>query len=137
MIDHPVELIGPYADDELSPADKLRLEQHLANCTECARELALIRSITEALQRLANQPPHRSMWHVIEKKITQPLGWTLMVAGVAVWLSLGLIEWFRGELTLEWLATTAIGIGFALVLAGVAMQQYRDWRTSPYKDIHR
>lgn len=134
---HPIELIGPYADGELSPADTLRVEQHLAGCTECTRELSLIRSITEALQRLSAQPARHSMWLTIERRISSPLGWSLLVAGATVWVILGLMEWFRGELTLEWLATTAIGIGLALLLAGVGMQQYREWRTSPYKDIER
>lgn len=138
MSEHPIELIGAYADGELTPQEAARLEAHLGACTECTRELALIRSIGGALQQLRDQPPRQSMWKLVERRITQPLGWILIVAGVAVWIVLGLMEWFRrGELSLEWLATTAVGIGFALLLVGVGIEQYREWRTSPYKDLQR
>ena len=78
------------------------------------------------------------MWRTVERRITYPLGWILVVAGLSVWAVLALMEWFRGgSLSLAWLATTAVGIGFALLLTGVGIEQYREWRTSPYKDLQR
>ena len=138
MTEHPVEQISAYADGELASREAAKLEAHLNACTECARELALIRSIGSAMQQLRDQPTGYSMWSRVERRLALPLGWILLVAGVAVWVVLGVMEWFRaGELSLEWLATTAMGIGLALLLVGVGMQQYREWRTSPYKDLQR
>jgi hypothetical protein len=73
--------------------------------------------------------PQRNLWDRVHNHITQPVGWLLFSGGVAVWMALLVIEWFRsGELTLRWMATTAIGIGY---------EQFREWRHSPYKDLDR
>lgn len=137
MNEHPLEAISAYADGELSGAERERVERHLAGCTECARELALIRSMGDAMAR-QREAETRDLWPGVHRRITQPIGWVLVVAGVVVWLALAIMEWFRaGELTPQWLASTAIGIGLALLVVGVAHQQYREWRESPYKDVER
>lgn len=139
MTNHSLTDISAYADGELSAADATRVERHLASCTECARELALIRTMGEAMiQETKAAGDGRDLWPAVHRRITQPIGWILTVAGVAVWAALAIVEWFRtGELTLQWLATTAIGIGIALIAVAVSHQQYREWRSSPYKDVER
>lgn len=137
MNEHPLEAISAYADGELSGAERERVERHLAGCTECARELALIRSMGDAMAR-QRETETRDMWPGVHRRITQPIGWILVAAGVVVWIALALTEWFRqGTITPEWLASTAIGIGVALLAVGVGHQQYREWRESPYKDVER
>jgi hypothetical protein len=55
-----------------------------------------------------------------------------------VWVALATYEWFRqGELTAEWLGATAIIVGLVLLLVGVAYEQYREWKETPYKDVQR
>jgi anti-sigma factor RsiW len=136
---HPHISISAYADGELTVQEEEQVEAHLAHCTECARELALIRSMGEAMTYgIRSEPPPRSIWERVHRRITQPIGWILAVAGIAIWATLGIIEWFRaGALTLPWLATTAIGIGIALILVAIGYEQYREWRHSPYKDVER
>lgn len=138
MSQHPVELIGAYADGELSAEEARRVEAHLATCTECRRELALIQNLGEAMQTILSRPPRRSVWEGVNRKITRPIGWILLIVGVITWIGLALVEWFReGELTPEWLAGTAVGTGLVLLLIGVAYEQFRDWKETPYKDIER
>lgn len=139
MTQHPLESISAYADGELGVEEAARVESHLAECTECARELALIKSMGEAMTNgMQNARPSKGLWRSVHRRITQPVGWLLFVAGVTVWIALGVTEWFRaGELTLPWLATTAIGIGLAMLLVGIGYEQYREWRQSPYKDLDR
>lgn len=139
MTQHPLESISAYADGELTAHEERQVEAHLAACTECARELALIRAMKEAMkQGMRTTDPQRSVWEGVHRGITLPLGWLLLSAGTAVWLMLLLIEWFRsGELTVRWMATTAIGIGIALLAVAIGYEQYREWRTSPYKDLQR
>jgi len=139
MTRHPLESISAYADGELPAHERAAVEHHLADCTECTRELALIRSMGEAMLNETQRArvPER-LWTRVHRRITQPLGWLLVVAGVAVWMALGLTEWLRaGELTWVWLATTAIGIGAALLMTGIAFAQYQEWRNSPYREIDR
>lgn len=141
MTTHPLAEISAYADGELAAADAERVERHLASCTECARELALIRTMGDAMiQDTKDGAGNRggAMWPAVHRRITQPVGWILTIAGVAVWAALAIVEWFRaGELTLRWLSTTAVGIGIALIAVAVVHQQYREWRSSPYKDVER
>jgi anti-sigma factor RsiW len=129
--------ISAYADGELTAEEEAEVEAHLAQCTECARELALMRSMGQALAAEMRTPRRdENIWARVHRRITQPIGWLLLTGGVAVWSALLVIEWFRaGELTLRWMASTAIGIGVALIAVGIGYEQFREWRHSPYKDL--
>jgi hypothetical protein len=78
-----------------------------------------------------------STWERVHGRITRPMGWTLLLAGVAVWAGIAIAAWFRQALTLEWLAGTAVAVGVLMLLVGIGHEQYREWRTSPYRDIER
>lgn len=135
---HPHELLGSYADGELDAAQTAAVAEHLQNCTECAREIALIRSMGGAMRGMVNTAPERDVWDGVHRRLTRPIGWVLFTAGVAVWVAMALVEWYRArELTWEWLALSAVGIGLALLFVGVAHEQYRDWKTTRYKDIQQ
>jgi anti-sigma factor RsiW len=135
---HPRDLLGAYADGELNADETRRIETHLAACTECAREVALIRNLGGAVRNSIKVEPQRSVWDGVHRRLTRPLGWVLVVAGTAVWLALAVLEWFRaGELTLEWLGATAIAIGVVLLAVGVGYEQYREWKETRYRDIER
>ena len=138
MNGHPRDLLGAYADGELQPTETARVAGHLTTCTECARELALIRSMGGAMRAMAGSTRPRGVWATVHRRISRPIGWLLVIVGVAAWSALAALEWFRSrELTLEWLAGSAIGIGIGLVAIGVAYEQYREWKETRYKDIDR
>lgn len=136
MSTHPVELISAYADGELPPARAAEVEAHLATCTECARELALIRTMGEAVRANMSREADRSVWERVDRRITRPVGWILVLAGTAIWIALAVVEWFRArELSWTYLAGTAVVVGAVLLAAGYAYEQYREWKDSPYRDI--
>jgi anti-sigma factor RsiW len=137
MNGHPQELLSAYADGELAPAEALRVEEHLATCTECARELAINRTLGGAMRSTETDRPGGGIWEGVHRRITQPVGWMLILSGVAVWVGLAVVAWFREAMTWEWLLVTAMGVGFLLLLVGIGHEQYREWKTSPYKDIER
>lgn len=139
MTQHPLMSISAYADGELTEREEAEVKAHLAHCTECTRELALIRSMGAAMtDGMRKTQPQRSVWGRVHRHITQPVGWLLFTGGIAVWAVLLLIEWFRaGSLSLWWMATTAAGIGLALIAVGIGYEQFREWRHSPYKDLER
>jgi anti-sigma factor RsiW len=135
---HPHELLGAYADGELDAGQTALVAGHLQECTECARELALIRSMGGAMRGMIAAAPERDVWSGVHRRLTRPIGWLLFVAGVAVWAAMAVVEWFRhGELSWEWLSMTGIGIGLALLFTGVLHEQYRDWKNTRYRDIER
>ncbi len=59
MRQHPLESISAYADGELTEHEEKHVEAHLAECTECARELALIKAM-RAGPAAASTGPSRS-----------------------------------------------------------------------------
>jgi anti-sigma factor RsiW len=134
---HPTELLGAYADGELPPEAAARVEAHLEACTECGRELALIRTLGGAMREMETTGRTPSAWERVHGRITRPVGWTLLLAGAAVWAGIAIAAWFRQSLTLEWLAGTAVAVGVLMLLVGIGHEQYRAWRTSPYRDIER
>lgn len=137
MSAHPEELLGAYADGELPPDEARRVEAHLQRCTECARELAQIRFLGGAMRSLQPRSTQRSVWEGVHRRITRPVGWILLLAGLVLWLGLALLAWLREELTLEWLAITAMGVGLVLIAVGIGYEQYREWKESPYRDVER
>jgi anti-sigma factor RsiW len=137
MNHHPTDELSAYADGELPPDATRRVAEHLEACTECARELSLIRTLGGAMRTLQNRPPDRSTWERVHRRLTRPAGWILIVLGAVLWGGLALASWLRRELTLEWLAGTALGVGLLMLLVGIAYEQYREWRGSPYRDIER
>jgi anti-sigma factor RsiW len=137
MNGHPREALSAYADGELPPEEARRVRAHLERCTECARELATIRTLGGAMRTMHPAPRRAGTWEAVHRRITRPVGWILLVAGVALWTVLAVVSWFRQALTLEWLAATAVGVGVAMLAAGIAYEQYREWKDSPYRDIER
>jgi anti-sigma factor RsiW len=136
---HPRDRLGEFADGELSGEEARGIEVHLAGCTECAREVALIRTMGGAVRKsVMNTEPQRSVWNGVQRRLTQPIGWLLVIAGVGIWIALGVVEWYRSRvLTLEWLAVSAIAIGIVLIAVGVGSEQYREWKATRYRDIER
>ena len=138
MSTHPLERISAYADGELDANEARGVEAHLAVCTECTRELALIRTLGGAMKASLEAPPNGSVWMRVHRRVTTPIGWLLFVGGFATWTVLALIEWFQaGSLSVRWLATTGIGVGVVLLGAGIGYEQYRAWKTEPYKNVER
>ncbi|HSJ24860.1 MAG TPA: zf-HC2 domain-containing protein [Longimicrobiales bacterium] len=138
MNTHPRDLLSAYADGELDAAQTAAVAAHLTRCTECAREVALIRSVGGAMRQMINDAPRRGVWDTVHRRITRPVGWTLILAGIAIWAGLLLVEWYRSRaLSWEWIGGTAFWVGAVMLVIGVAWEQYRDWQTTRYKDVTR
>lgn len=138
MNPHSLERLSAYADGELSREDARRVEAHLAVCTECARELSLIRAVGDAMKATLEAPAPETSWHRVHRSLTRPMGWLLLVGGGAALVFLAVIEWFRaGTPSVTWLASTAAGVGLTLLAIGIGYEQYRAWKDEPYKNVER
>jgi anti-sigma factor RsiW len=136
MKQHPVDMLSVYADGELSGAERLQVEVHLENCTECRRDLALIMTMGTAMRNVEASAGN-DIWNGIRSRIVRPIGWALVLAGVILWIVLAALAWFREAFTLEWLASTAVGVGLLVLLVSIGHEQYQEWKTSPYKNIQQ
>lgn len=50
-------LFSDYADDELGPEERLRVEEHVGFCPRCRQVLGNLRQTLRRLGRLAETPP--------------------------------------------------------------------------------
>lgn len=53
-----VELMTDYLEGALSPADRLRFEEHIAGCDGCRAYLAQLSTTRKVLRKLADEPIH-------------------------------------------------------------------------------
>ena len=71
-----------YLDGELAGHEVDRLESILSGSTELQRELAIFRAMKNDMQDLSFSIPQQSgIWTQVSRRLTRPLGWTLLVAG--------------------------------------------------------
>jgi len=140
--DPPVtrEELMRYLDGEVSPEDRERIEGRLAHSTELQRELMIFRTMKEDLLGLTfrARPNGRSAWGAVNRRLTRPAGWLLLVAGVVTWLVYGVYVYSTAPINpVEKLATGAVAIGILLLLTSVIWERYRVWLTDPYRDVQQ
>lgn len=128
-----------YLDGELPSPERRRVESALEESTELQRELAIFKGLHEDFLELSFQPPPRNgLWDEVNRRVTRPIGWLLLVSGSATWAAYGAYLFWKspGDL-FEKMVAGAVVIGVLLLLASVIWEQYRDWLRDPYKDVHR
>ena len=69
MTDHWTDRLSDYLDDEVEPAERAALEQHLASCVECASTLAELREVVARAGSLPARPPTADLWPGIEPRL--------------------------------------------------------------------
>lgn len=137
MITH--EELMRYLDGEL-PADRAReVETALEQSTELRRELAVFQRMKTDLASMgAEMKPRRTVWEGVRRRLAKPMGWTLFLAGAAVWVVYGVYAYLTGgEALWEKLATSAVVIGLLILLATALLDRWTDLRTDPYREIER
>lgn len=129
-----------YLDGELSPEERARVDAELARSTELQREVAIFRALKADFQELSFHPAthYESVWDEVNTRVTRPIGWLLVIVGVAVWMSYGAYV-FATSPSDPWekLATGAVAIGILMLLASVIWERVRELDRDPYKDVYR
>ena len=83
------ELLNEYLDNALAPAARTDAEVHLATCVACRDELESLRSLFAEIESLPNVPLERDLTSAVMAQIgikvavPRPLGWALIVQGLA------------------------------------------------------
>lgn len=129
-----------YLDGEMTPEERARTEAELAGSTELRRELTLFQSLKTDVQTLSFHPAtHRtSVWDQVNAHLNRPIGWLLLLSGVAVWMAYGAYVFATSTVSpWEKLGTGAIAIGILMLLASVIWERLREWETDPYRDVYR
>lgn len=66
-------LLERYVDQELSPAERQRVDAHLRECDRCRNELAILRQLNEAGQRYTVDEPLPEYWNDLQARIVDRL----------------------------------------------------------------
>ena len=129
-----------YLDGEVGPEERIRIERSVEESTEIRRELAVYKAMKDDLQtlKLTDGDHHGSVWNSVNRQLTRPIGWVLLIVGSLVWAAYGIFVYLTSPAFLwEKLTTSAIVIGILLLFASVIWERYREWLTDPYRDIQR
>lgn len=128
-----------YLDDELDPPDRARVDAALATSTELQRELAIFRSMQSDLAGLPDPArPAPSVWTAVNRRLTRPVGWILMVAGFVLWAGYGAWVFATSPANpVEKLGVGALAVGFLILLGATIFDRLREWKTDPYRDVER
>jgi anti-sigma factor RsiW len=128
-----------YLDDELSPEERLRVEAAIQDSTELRRDLAIYSSMRTDLSELpGGRRPDRSVWAAVNRQLTRPVGWVLLVGGFVLWAGYG--AWVFGTSPanpVEKLAVGALVVGFLILLLAAIFERLGEWRNDPYRDVER
>jgi len=127
-------------DGEAAPEESKAMRRKLEKSSELRREFAIFKGMKAQMRQLSFAPPRAagSAWNRVRKQITQPLGWALVGAGTAAWLGYG--AWVLATsptAVVAKLATSAVAIGVLVLLAEVVLARLQEYKTDPYKDVHR
>jgi anti-sigma factor RsiW len=134
----PDELMR-YMDGELPPERAREVEAALATDTELRREHTIflrMKSDLGAMGRDMNTPA--DAWDAVSRRLARPMGWTLFLAGLVVWLGYAIYMFITGpEALWEKLAVGAVLIGLGMLFLSVVIDRLRDLKTDPYRGIQR
>jgi hypothetical protein len=129
-----------YLDGEVGPEERKRIDGAMASDTELRRELSVYKAMKDDLQtlKLAGSGRSHSVWEAVNRELTKPLAWILLIAGSLVWAAYGIYVYLTSPIfLLEKMATSAVVIGVLLLFASVIWERYREWLTDPYRDVRR
>ncbi|UCC25056.1 MAG: hypothetical protein JSU98_15215 [Gemmatimonadales bacterium] len=128
-----------FLDGELSTDERARVEEGLARSTELQRELAIFRSMQEDLASLPERAANgTSVWVTVNRRLTRPVGWVLLVTGFVLWVGYGAWVFATSPVNpLEKLAVGALAVGFLILLAAAILDRLQEWRNDPYRDVER
>lgn len=128
-----------YLDEELDPEGRARVQEALAASTELRRELAIFRAMQSDLAGLPDRSrPSPSVWSAVNRRLTRPVGWILMVGGFLLWAGYGAWIFATSPANpVEKLAVGALSVGFLILLGATIFDRLREWKTDPYRDIQR
>lgn len=77
MSDRWTDRLSEYLDGELPSSEKMEMEAHLADCSECSATLGQLRMVVERARAFRNTPPQADLWPGIASRIERRHTWRL------------------------------------------------------------
>lgn len=93
-------MLSGYVDGELAADERRRLEEHLAACEACRRELEGLKVLKEDLAMLKFKEPSDAelerYWAGVYNRLERGIGWILLSVGAILLLSYGAWQFIEG-----------------------------------------
>jgi predicted anti-sigma-YlaC factor YlaD len=141
------DLMMAYLDNELNPTDRRKLEDHLAGCAACAREMGEFKRLKQMTDTIALAEPADRVWEQywgnVYNRMERGVGWVIFSVAAILLLVYGgfiAIERLIEDPTLSIL----LKIGLLALLGGVAIlfvsalrERIYFWSRDRYRDVRR
>ncbi|OHB65265.1 MAG: hypothetical protein A2Y76_08705 [Planctomycetes bacterium RBG_13_60_9] len=141
------DLMMAYLDNELNDQQRRAFEEHLASCSDCARDLEEFRKLKQMTDDVAFAEPEDRVWEQywggVYNRIERGTGWILFsVAAIALLVYGGfeLIEHIIEDPTIGVLLKAgllALLGGLAVLFVSVLRERVFFWTRDRYKDVRR
>lgn len=126
-------MVTAWVDGELPPERQRMLEEHLAGCEGCRRELAEVRALKEELSMIRFVEPTDAelarYWKSVYNRLERGLAWVLLSIGTIVLLCYGgfrLVEHFiRDPQIAWWVKGGVLAVVFGLAILAVSLARER------------
>ena len=116
--------LSAYLDGELPDDQRRPLEQHLASCPACTRELEELKRLSEDLNMMRFKEPGddelQRYWAGVYNRMERNVGWILLSAGAIITLCYGAFTLVE-HLVRDPAVSVALKIGVCALIAGVVI----------------
>ena len=143
LCDEIAVLLSGYIDGELDNDERTQVEAHVAECSECRREVTELQQMAEVTDSMRfMEPPNdiwTNYWRGVYNRIERGAGWTIFAVGLAVLVAYGIYAFVTdpgvGALVKVIIATPVVGL--VVVFISVWREKRIVNRHDKYKDIQR
>ncbi len=137
------DLLMGLLDQELTPDEARKVNEHLVRCADCREEYEQLRETAGKISTISFREPQdkalETLWNSPYSRFTRNAGIILVLAGWLALIVFGVYEFFgnEDEPFIPKVAAAAVFIGFVVLLASVIRERLRTYKSDPYKEIER
>ncbi len=130
-------------DDELTPEETGRINQHRQRCNNCREEYEQLRQTTAKIKSVSFVEPQDEvlarLWKTPYSRFTRNSGLFLVLGGWVALIFYGFYEFLisRSEPVFPKIALAALLIGFFVLLFTVIRERIQTYKIDPYKEVKR
>ncbi len=140
-------LLIKLVDDEISPEEQTRLDQHLSTCRECQNDLNELRKWKEVSHsmkgKLLPDMAWDEYWRNLYNRLERGISWILISVGAIILLGIAAYHFVLNLLEdtqlglLEKLGIFALVFGFVILFVSVTREKLMVRKHDKYKEIIR
>jgi len=130
-------------DQELSPDEARKVNDHLVRCARCREEYEKLRKTAKRIESVSlSEPQERvleSLWSRPYSRFTRLSALLLVLAGYLALILYGVYEFLidQEEAAIPKVAAVAVLIGFIVLLFSVVRERLKTYKSDPYKEVER